>query len=286
MDDVLTISQSDDSYPPLLREIAQPPKQLYVRGTLPSGPSLAVVGTRKPTAYGKQITPRLTSELARAGLIIVSGLAYGIDALAHEAALGSGGTTVAVLGTGPDEDSLYPRKHTKLARRIVESGGAVISEYAPGTEGRKYHFPARNRIIAGMSLGTLVIEAKQKSGALITTRHATDENRDVFAVPGPITSAESVGPNRLIETGATPVLSPQSILDAYGKTTPLWQDKETAAEEPPGGPLLDVLRDNALHIDAIAEAAEMPAHDVLAELTKLELTGRIRNLGNGRYAKA
>ena len=285
MDDVLTIDMQDDRYPALLREIAQPPEQLYVRGALPEGPALAIVGTRKPTTYGKQITTRLAGELARAGLIIVSGLAYGIDALAHEAALEHGGRTIAVLGTGPDEDSLYPRKHIKLARRIIESGGAVISEYAPGTEGRKYHFPARNRIIAGMSLGTLVVEAKQKSGALITTRHATDENRDVFAVPGPITSPESVGPNRLIETGATPALSPQSILDVYGQTAPLWQDRETAEEEGFRGALLDVLGENALHIDAIAEAAGMPAHDVLAKLTQLELSGRVKNLGNSTYAR-
>ena len=281
-DEIRVIGKKDATYPELLREIANPPEKLYVRGALPKGPSLAVVGTRLPTTYGKQITPSLVRELARAGLVIVSGLAYGIDALAHEAALKAGGKTIAVLGTGVDEEALYPRKHTKLARKIIQQGGAVISEYEPGTGARKHHFPARNRIVAGMTSGTLVIEAKRKSGALITARHALDENRDVFAVPGTITSPESVGPNQLIEDGATPVLSPTSILSVFGATMPLFDHEDDDTET---DPLLLTLAHEALHVDTIAQRANMPARDVLTKLTQLELLGRVRNIGNGTYAK-
>lgn len=284
-DEIQTITEAEQNYPKLLHEIAQPPAQLYIRGTLPSGPTLAVVGTRLPTAYGKQITPGLVLELAQAGFVIISGLAYGIDVMAHTAALDAGGTTIAVLGTGVDENSLYPRKHMKLARRIIASGGAVISEYEPGTAGRKHHFPARNRIVSGMSLGTVVIEAKQKSGALITSKHALDQNRDVFAVPGPISSAESVGPNQLIAAGATPVLSPNTILEFYGQTAPLFAKsaEENATTEEKR--VLDALTQSALHVDVIAETLSLPANKTLALLTQLELRGLIGNVGGGTYSR-
>jgi DNA processing protein len=285
VDEIRTITQQDSEYPALLHEIAKPPEQLYVRGTLPKGTYFAVVGTRTPTPYGKALTPKLTEQLACAGLVIVSGLAYGIDALAHEAALAAGGVTVAVLGTGVDEDTLYPRKHRKLARRIIESGGAVISEYEPGTPAMKHHFPARNRIVAGMSVGTLVVEAKEKSGALITAKLAVDENRDVFALPGSVTSAQSVGPNRLIQQGATPVLSPADILDTYDLSPqklalPAADSVTTEAQR-----ILDAIHADPLHIDAIMTETEMTAAQLLPLLTQLELAGVVRNLGGGKYAR-
>lgn len=294
VDEIRTITQNDAEYPELLREIAQPPAQLYVRGTIPSGQCFAVVGTRMPTPYGKALTPKLVEPLARAGLVIVSGLAYGVDALAHEAALAVGGHTVAVLGTGIDEESLYPRKHRKLARKIVERGGAVISEYAPGTGAMKHHFPARNRIVAGMSVGTLVVEAKEKSGALITAKFAVEENRDVFALPGSVTSAHSVGPNRLIQQGATPVLSPADILDAYGLVPQQLAlsivDGVTLVPSGVEGTeaqrILAALDADALHVDAIATATGLPTKQLLPLLTQLELSGLIRNLGNGKYSCA
>lgn len=285
-DEIQTITEAGENYPALLREIAQPPAQLYIRGTIPKGATLAVVGTRLPTAYGKQITPGLVTKLAQAGFVIVSGLAYGIDAMAHTAALDAGGATVAVLGTGVDENSLYPRKHMKLARRIIENGGAVISEYEPGTAGRKHHFPARNRIVSGMSLGTVVIEAKQKSGALITAKHALDQNRDVFAVPGSISSAESVGPNQLIAAGATPVLSPNTILEFYGQTAPLFTEslKENATTEEKL--VLDALTQGALHVDAIAEALATDTQNTLPILTHMELKGLVKSVGGGSYVQS
>ena len=283
--DIRTITRDDAEYPESLREIAQPPEQLFVRGVIPAGVCFAVVGTRLPTTYGKQVTPKLVYDLARAGLIIVSGLAYGVDTLAHEAALDAGGLTIAVLGTGVDEGSLYPRKHLKLARRIVDTGGAVISEYPSGTEGKKYHFPARNRVVSGMSVGTLVIEAKEKSGALITARHALDQNRDIYAVPGPVTSPQSVGPNRLIRDGATPVLSPMDIIENYG-ASPAPQrklaDADATEEE---RRVLDALVSGALHVDMLASATGMAAQELLPLLTQLELKALIHNVGAGQYSR-
>lgn len=201
--------------PPLLPHIYDPPLALYVRGKLPGDAlAIAVVGSRTATPYGRAATQALVRPLSARGLVIVSGLAFGIDAEAHRAALETHGTTVAVLGTGVDEASVYPRSHRQLAKDIVAASGAVASEFPPGTTARPEHFPQRNRIIAGLARATVVVEATTQSGALITARLALAENREVLAVPGPITAPTSEGTNRLLREGAAPALSADDILDA------------------------------------------------------------------------
>ena len=219
--EIATVRIGDDGYPPLLREIHDPPSVLYVRGdpaALLHPLPIAVVGTRKMTAYGAAAVRIVVGPVARAGACVVSGLALGIDAAAHAVALEACGTTVAVLAGGVDRDSVGPRTNAPLAERIIASGGALVSERPPGSSPSKMAFPRRNRIIAGITRGTLVIEAAAKSGSLITAYLALDAGRDVFAVPGPITSAASAGTNGLIRRGAAPATSADDILTAYGLT--------------------------------------------------------------------
>ncbi len=216
--DIRQISINDDEYPESLREIADPPAILYVRGSLDWDQQkevVAVVGTRKPTSYGLQIATQLVEVIAKQ-CVIVSGLAYGIDAAVHKAALRKEGVTVAILGSGLDDASIYPREHRKLAQEILRKGGALISEYPPLAEPLKHHFPERNRIIAGLSQKIVVVEAGERSGALITANLGLDYNREVLAVPGPVTSLMSMGPNQLIAEGAKPVLRPSDVVEIVG----------------------------------------------------------------------
>lgn len=291
-----TISISDASYPPLLREIAQPPQMLWYRGILLEHEKdcFSVVGTRKPTYYGEEVTPKLVEDLALAGLAIVSGLATGIDTLAHKAALkvraettgGELGRTIAVLGSGIDDESLFPKENLGLMHRIIEEGGLILSEFPPGTPARKEHFPQRNRIISGISRGVLVIEAPPRSGSLITTRYALEQDREVFAVPGPITSPYSWGPNFLILQGAHPVLKAENILDELGikrfsaikPTTP--GSQSTNADDP----ILAYLSTHPIPVDELVRKSGQPAHLVNAYLTALEMQKRVKNVG-GRYIK-
>ncbi|GAH63960.1 unnamed protein product, partial [marine sediment metagenome] len=197
---IKTISIKDKNYPKLLKEIKDPPEVLYYEGELKSEENcFAVVGTRMSSSYGKQVALEIAGDLAEAGLTIVSGLAPGIDSFSHIATLERGKRTIAVLGTGLDEKSIYPQENLKLARKILETGGALISEYPPGTRGTQFTFPQRNRIISGLSLGVLIIEAKQKSGALITANWAKKQGRKIFAIPGPIHSLNSKGCHYLIK---------------------------------------------------------------------------------------
>jgi DNA processing protein len=198
------VLRGDPEYPPLLEQSADPPQALFLRGETSalSRKSVALVGTRAATSYGRFVTAELGHALARSGFSVVSGLALGIDSAAHEATLDADGTCVAVLGTGVNDRSIYPRTNAKLATRIMENGGAILSEFPPGTEGHKHHFPLRNRIIAALATTVVIIEADEKSGSLITAKLALDENRDVYAVPGPITSPRSRGTNLLISQGA------------------------------------------------------------------------------------
>lgn len=241
--DVRLVPQAADEYPPLLHEIYDQPLGLYVRGAaLPSNVPVAFVGSRKATPYGRSATHALARPLAARGVTIVSGLAYGIDAEAHRAALAVHGRTVAVLGSGVDEASLYPRAHRDLAMEIVSLGGAVISEYPPGTAPRPEYFPQRNRVIAGLARAVVVVEAGGTSGALITARLALSENRDVLAVPGPITSPLSEGTNRLLREGAAPALSADDVLEALALEDVLDQGKQEprSAEASPLDPELAV----------------------------------------------
>ena len=296
--EIKIITRLDRAYPSRLKEIPDPPIAIYVKGVLPneSSPHVAVVGTRKPTSYGSQITENLTQDLVVTGCVIVSGLARGVDGIAHRTALTRGGKTIAVLGCGVD--IVYPPEHKALYGEILAKNSAIISEVPPGHTVIKGLFPARNRIISGLSLGTVVTEGAQDSGSLITARYAAEQGRDVFAVPGPITSYLSAGPARLIKDGAKMVTEAADILTELGiNFTKLPQNKigntlksvETAygrqsftAEE---NNILSLLSKNGqLHYDEIVREAGLTSSQVGINLTKLELTGIIRALGNGKYA--
>jgi DNA processing protein len=263
--------------PPLLRAIHDPPARLYLRGAgepeLLSRPAVAVVGARACSPYGAQVARMLGRELASAGVVVVSGLARGIDGEAHRGALETDGHTVAVLGCGVDRD--YPAAHADLARKIAQRS-LLVSEYEPGVEPAPWRFPARNRIIAGLCAATVVVEARERSGALITADFALDEGREVFAVPGEITSTLSVGTNALLRLGATPLTSAADVLESLGISTqevrrPRVSDVAAAVlESLPAG------------VDDLVRGLALPAGDVAAALAELELAGAAQE-GDGLY---
>lgn len=228
------ITWNDPNYPALLKEISSPPPVLYYKGRLDdeTGKRLAVVGSRKFSAYGEKAIAALLPEVIEAKINIISGLALGIDTLAHQKALKLKGKTWAILGSGLDRKNIYPAANRRLAQEIIDSGGALISEFPPGTPPLKQNFPQRNRIIAGLAQATLVIEAKEKSGALITANYALEENREVLTVPGNIFSEFSSGPNRLIKSGARTITSPDDILDVYGISAKSNRDNQTIKSSP------------------------------------------------------
>lgn len=286
------ISFLDDDYPALLHETPHPPALLYVRGDAgawQNHPTIAIVGSRKHSAYGRQVAEELGKALAQAGFTVVSGLAFGIDGIAHEAALEAEGRTVAILGSGIDDRTLSPQSHRDLARRILDSGGAILSELAPGVPGNTGTFPARNRIMAGMTLGTVVIEAAQDSGSLITARLALDYNREVFAVPGSIFSPVSTGTHALIRAGAKIVTGIQDILEELAPHLPEVADPEqqavleTLTDEERS--LYALLSHEPLHIDKIIEASRLETMSVNTLITRLEMRGMVKNIGNMHYIK-
>lgn len=205
----------DSDYPALLKKIPEPPPVIYIRGKLPQGKCFAIVGARDYSLYGKRVVLNITAELTRAGFIIVSGLAHGIDTFSHQSCLKNNGKTIAVLGTGVDDASIFPKENLKLAHKIIENNGCLISEVPPGESGTPQNFPRRNRIISGLSIGVLVVEAKKRSGALITARWARVQNKKLFAIPGPIYKLNSYGPNSLIKQGAKIVQSANDILNEF-----------------------------------------------------------------------
>ena len=209
------VSILDENYPSLLKSIYDPPPFLFYRGSLKKDDfrrTIAIVGTRKASNYGKIMTKRIGGVLAKAGFTIVSGLAFGIDTIAHLSALENGGRTIAVMGSGVDQ--IYPPRNREIAEKIVENG-ALISEYVPGNKAEKWNFPTRNRIISGISLGSVIIEGTKTSGALLTAKFALDQNRDIFALPGDINREQAAGPNYLIKLGAKIITSPSDILEEY-----------------------------------------------------------------------
>jgi DNA processing protein len=279
---VTWIARSSAQFPYGVAAIFDPPAGLFMRGaghhSLLDEPAVAVVGARACSPYGAQVARTLGRELSRAGLVVVSGMARGIDAEAHRGALDGGGRTVAVLGCGIDRD--YPASHAELGRRIRETG-LVVSEYGPGVEPAPWRFPARNRIVAGLAAATVVVEARERSGALITADLALEEGREVFAVPGEITSALSAGANRLLALGATPLLEPADVLRSFG-----------IEDEPPalpalGGAAARVLGalDGAIAVDELVRATGLDAAAVAAALTELELAG-LALAGDGLYRRA
>lgn len=271
-ENITTISLDDPRYPAPLKQIKNAPSLLYVRGNpdaLAAEPKLAVVGTRRVTRYGEAAASAIVPALAERGIVIVSGLALGVDALAHQAALDAGGLTIAVLGTSVGWNDIGPKANLRLARDIENSGGAIISEYPPGTVAQPFFFIERNRIIAGLSRGTLVIEAPERSGALHTADFALDANRDVFAVPGPITSPASVGTNRLIRDGGYLVTSPQDILKHYGiASSPTIQNEPLSPSE---ALIMHAISAYPMSADAIIERLDLASAEILRTLSSLEL---------------
>jgi DNA processing protein len=258
--------------PPLLRAIHDPPEQLYLRGAaepeLLSRPAVAVVGARACSPYGSQVARMVGRDLAAVGVVVVSGLARGVDGEAHRGALEAGGHTVAVLGCGIDRD--YPAAHASLARAIAERS-LLVSEYEPGVEPLPFRFPARNRIVAGLCAATIVVEARERSGALITADFALEEGREVFAVPGEITSALSAGTNALLRLGATPLTSADDVLESLGIESP---ERSTNNH-----PLLELLPASA---DELCRKSGLTAREVATALAELELSGLVLE-GDGVY---
>jgi len=281
------VTLDDDAYPRLLREIATPPPVLFFRGDLleDDHQAVAIVGTRQITSYGRAMTIEIAQGLAQAGMTIVSGLARGVDGVAHQAALDVGGRTIAVLGSGVNH--IYPHEHRNLATRITQQG-AVISDYEPDRKPDAPNFPARNRIISGLSLGVVVIEAPEKSGALITVDFAADQGRDVFAVPGSIGAHKSEGCNQIIRDGARLVRSADDVLDdLVGKriqrdTVPVQQALPLGENE---RRVLGVLTGEPQHIDDIAALANLSTPEVSAHLVMLEIGGVVRNAGAQHYIR-
>ncbi|HKB20756.1 MAG TPA: DNA-processing protein DprA [Gaiellaceae bacterium] len=265
------VARSAPLFPPLLHAIHDPPPGLFVRGEarldLLRRATVAVVGARSCSPYGAQVARMLGGELAGAGLVVVSGLARGVDGEAHRGALEVGGTTVAVLGCGIDRD--YPAAHRELAARI-RATGLTVSEYAPGVEPAPWRFPARNRVIAGLSAATVVVEARERSGALITADLALEEGREVFAVPGEITSALSSGTNDLLKLGASPLTASSDVLDVFGLTGPKPDSVELGSS---AKAVLARLRDRPASADELARLTGLDAGTLASALTELELAG-------------
>lgn len=296
------IAYGNDDYPPLLKQLPDPPLVLYVRGDakLLSRHAVAIVGTRRPTAYGSQVGHRLARDLAERQLVIVSGLARGIDSTAHRGALEGNGKTVAVLGSGADV--IYPKENKRLAEKIIETG-AVISEFPLGTAPTPENFPIRNRIISGLCLGVVVVEAAEYSGSLITARLAVEQNREVFAVPGNITSAQSFGPNHLIKQGAKLVdqwvdvveefpapirmqLLPPADASEGQQATPETASLFEESLTPEQKAVFELLRaDEVTFVDSILTSVSMPLPRVHMALLELEMQGLIRQLPGKNFIR-
>jgi DNA processing protein len=282
------ITWEDDRYPPRLLEIHNAPPVLYVRGEiLPQDEwAVAVVGTRSGTRYGRQMVAEFAGDLGRSGITVVSGLARGIDSLAHRATLRAGGRTIAVLGSGID--IIYPSEHRDLASKIAERG-AVVTEYPLGTKPEAGNFPPRNRIISGLSLGTLVVEAGKRSGALITADYALEQGREVFALPGSATSGKSEGTNRLIQEGAAKlVLSVQDVLEELNLTlVERHQEVRTfVPEDEREASILKHVSTEPIHVDDIGQRTSLPISEVTSTLALMELKGMVRQVGGMNYVLA
>ncbi len=282
---VLTWETPD--YPELLREIPAAPPLIFVRGQMEPVDrwAVAVVGTRRLTAYGRQVTRDLVAGLAQNGITVVSGLARGIDGVAHRTALNEGGRTIAVMASGIDK--IYPPEHRDLAHEIVAGRGAIITDYPFGAEPESNHFPARNRLISGLSLGVVVIEAGEKSGALITTRFALEQNREVFAVPGNINSPVSIGTNRLIQQGGKLVMRVEDILEELNLK--MVADQAIAQvllpESAEEAALISQLSSQPLHVDDLGRLTGMPSSLVSSTLTMMELKGMVQQVGGMKYVR-
>ena len=298
------VTMDDPSYPPRLKEIYDPPLILYVRGSVDilTKPGIAMVGTRHPTPYGSGMAERLGCDLAAQGLVIISGMARGVDTASHRGAISAKGKTLAVFGTGVDV--IYPKENSRLSEQILALGGALVSEFPLGTFAAPQNFPIRNRILSGMSVGVLVVEAAEYSGTRITARCALEQNRDVFAVPGNVTNKNSWGPNTLIKQGAKLVATWEDVwedlptevrLTLTPSSSPESQGASSASLFPDEGlpphekRILGLLKaDEATHIDEIVEQLEtqMSSSEIFAALFELELTGKVRQMPGKNFVKS
>ena len=280
------LTLEDPDYPDLLRELPDAPPVLYVRGTLSASDAwtIAIVGTRKATAYGRDTAYRLAADFAHEGITVVSGLALGIDAAAHKGALDNGGRTLAVLPCGID--TIYPPEHRALAQDIMNRG-ALVTDFPPGTQAEGKNFPPRNRIISGLALGVIVVEAPLKSGALLTVDSASEQGREVFAVPGQASMAASKGSNRLIQDGAKLIMSVDDVLNELNLTRSGGETRAAVREIVPENEteraLLACLGEEARHIDELCRASGLPIATVSSTLALMELKGQIRQVGNMLY---
>jgi DNA processing protein len=283
-DGIQVITWEDEQYPERLRTIDQSPPVIYVKGKilLDDDWAVGIVGTRRVTAYGRQVTEELAAYLANNHITVISGLARGVDAAAHQAVLKAGGRTLAVLGCGVDV--IYPPEHKKMADTIVENG-ALISDYPPGTAPESSNFPPRNRIISGLARAVVVVEAGIESGALITARYAVEQGREVFAVPGSIYAPMSKGTNKLIFDGAAPLLKMDDVLHSLDveKVQAYKQARLFLPADDMEKKILAELGDEPVHIDEIRAGADISAADAISKLTILELTGHVKNVGGMNY---
>ncbi|MBL7107976.1 MAG: DNA-protecting protein DprA [Candidatus Cloacimonetes bacterium] len=281
---VRLISILDEEYPDLLKFIYAPPIFLYIKGKIlpKDNNAIAIVGTRKASNYGKLSTQKIASEIAKSGFTIISGLAYGIDGCAHNAALNAGGRTIAVFGTGLE--TVYPSSHRNLAERIVQNG-ALISEFPMGTKIETWNFPTRNRIISGMSKGTLVIEGGKKSGALLTAKMALDQNREVFAIPGNINSKNSEGPNYLIKLGAKIVTKASDILEEYQVQMQVDTEKITPKMNKNEEKIYKLLQQNEknLNLDKMVEISNFSPAQLSVMLFNMEMKGIVKRGAQNQY---
>jgi DNA processing protein len=281
---ITLITLKDEHYPARLKQIDQPPPVLYALGELNSQDdwAVAVVGTRRVTHYGRQVAEEVAAFLAQNGVTVVSGLARGVDSIAHQAALDAGGRTIAVLGSGVDQ--IYPAENRRLAVEVTQRG-AVLSDYALGTPPEAGNFPPRNRIIAGLSIAVVVVEAGERSGASITANFALEQGREVFAVPGSIYSPQSKGTNRLIRNGAHPLLAPEDLLEALNLSMVTEHQKARVVlpANAVEAAIFEVLGHEPVHVDQIGQQAKLPIEQVSATLTLMELKGMVRQVGGMRY---
>lgn len=283
--EIFQINLSDYNYLRDLPHIPDPPKKLFIRGKLPAKrvKTVAIVGTRKPSAYGREIATKIASECAKNGIVVVSGLALGIDSIAHRAAIDSGGKTIAVLANGVDK--IYPRSHEDLGQKILQTNGAILSEYPNNTPARPWQFLARNRIVSGLADAVVIIEAASRSGTLSTANHALDQGKEIFAVPGNITSPLSAGCNQLIKNGANPLTSAEDLLDflipdRFEKQTQLF--KGDTREE---NVILEFLSKNGTtSSDVIIKQTKLSASEFNQAITMLELKGLVLNNGGEKWS--
>jgi len=277
------ISPLSHPYLQILSSIAVTPKKLYTLGKLPEQRrvSVAIVGSRKPTAYGKEVTQQLAFELAKRGVVIISGLALGVDGIAHQAALEAGGMTIAVLGNGLP--NIYPSTHRQLAERILKADGAIISEYEPHTPAQGFRFLERNRIISGLADAVIITEAASRSGTLNTAGHALEQGKDIFVVPGNITSPLSAGCNALLKQGASPVTSPDDILEIIAPELLHPQAVLALGNNSAETAIITVLQSGVRDGEELQQKTKLEPHDLSQTLTMLEIAGVVRSLGGNQW---